>query len=249
VATLCDGSFYADYGVPDFSITYAPYLFDSWEQCWTLIESDWYQEQCRKLEDKGLRLIASNWIYGDRHTLTAEKVETMADLKGLKIRVPNNKIQSISFDVLGATSVGMDLGEVYQALQTGTIDGAENPLATLYGRKLHEVAPYLLLDGHVKNFTTWVCGVDFWNSLTKEQQQLLAETGEEAGLYNNQLQQEGEADYLKKMEAEGVTVTEPSDELKAELKEASSAIYEKEDTFGWTKGLYDTVKKAMEAAE
>lgn len=247
VCTLCDGSFYADYGVPDFSITYAPYLFDSWDQCWTLIESDWYQEQCRLLEEKGLKLISSNWIYGSRHTLTTKKVETLADLKGLKIRVPNNRIQSLSFDNLGATSVGMDLGEVYQSLQTGTIDGAENPLATLYGRKLQEVAKYLLLDGHVLNFTTWVCSADFFNSLTAEQQALLQETGKEAGLYNNELQQASEADYLQMMKEEGVTVTEPSDALLTELKEASSRIYHMEEEFGWSEGLYDTVREAMDA--
>lgn len=247
VATLCDGSFYADYGVPDFSITYAPYLFDSWEQCWTLIESDWYKEQSSKLEEKGLKLISSNWIYGDRHTLTTKKVESLADLKGLKIRVPSNKIQSLSFDVLGATSTGMDLGEVYQALQTGTIDGAENPLATLYGRKLHEVAKYLLMDGHVKNFTTWVCSADFFNGLTPEQQELLQETGNEAGLYNNELQQESEEEYLQKMIDEGVTVTEPTEETMQELKEAASKIYDMGDEFGWSDGLYETVRKAMGA--
>ena len=144
VCTVADGAFYADYGVPDFGIVFGPFLFDSWDQCWALVESDWYKEQCDKLEEKGLKLVASNWIYGERHTLTTVPVNTVDDLNGLKIRVPSNEIQSKGFDVLGATSTGMALGDVYQALQTKTIDGAENPLATLYGRKLHEVAKYLI---------------------------------------------------------------------------------------------------------
>lgn len=249
VMTLADGAFYADYGVQDFGIVFGPFLFDSWEQCWNLIESDWYAEQSTLLEDKGLKLVASNWIYGDRHTLTTKLVENPADLKGLKIRVPSNEIQSVGFDTLGATSTGMDLGEVYQALQTGTIDGAENPLATLYGRKLHEVAKYLLLDGHVKNFTTWVCSADFFNGLTQEQQDLLISTGEEAGLYNNDLQQASEEEYLQKMKDEGVTVTELTDETKEEFKAAAAPFYEKGDQFGWSEGLYDTVKEAMGAAK
>ena len=97
VCTLADGAFYADYGVPDFGIVFGPFLFDSWEQCWTLIESDWYKDQCAKLEEKGLKLIASNWIYGERHTLTNVPVNTVDDLKGLKIRVPSNEIQSKGF--------------------------------------------------------------------------------------------------------------------------------------------------------
>lgn len=156
VCTLADGAFYADYGVPDFGIVFGPFLFDNWDQCWKLTTSQWYKDQSDKLEKKGLKLLASNWIYGERHTLTTKPVNTVNDLKGLKIRVPGNKIQTEGFNALGATATGMPLGEVYQALQSKTIEGAENPLGTLYGRKLQEVAKYLILDGHVKNFTTWV---------------------------------------------------------------------------------------------
>ena len=247
VCTLADGAFYADYGVPDFGIVFGPFLFDNWDQCWTLIESDWYKEQCDKLEEKGLKIIASNWIYGERHTLTNVPVNTVEDLKGLKIRVPSNEIQSKGFDVLGATSTGMALGDVYQALQTKTIDGAENPLATLYGRKLHEGAKYLILDGHVKNFTTWVVSADWFNSLTEEQQTWLLETASEAGEYNNEVQQAAEADYLQKMKDEGVTVVEPSEEVLAGFKEKAQPFYEMD--FGWTYGLYDTVRAAMGANE
>lgn len=247
VVTLADGAFYADYGVPDFGIVFGPFLFDNWDQCWKLTESDWYKQQSDKLEEKGLKLIASNWIYGERHTLTTKPVNTVDDLKGLKIRVPGNQIQSIGFDVLGATSTGMDLGDVYQALQSKTIDGAENPLATLYGRKLQEVAKYLILDGHVKNFTTLVCSADMFNSLTPEQQELLVSTCKEAGVYNNDLQQKSEADYLQKMKDEGVTVVEPSPEVLQGFKDKAQEFYTKGDVFGWSDGLYETVKAAMGA--
>ena len=247
VCTLADGAFYADYGVPDFGIVFGPFLFDSWDQVWKLVDSDWYKEQCDKLEEKGLKIIASNWIYGERHTLTNVPVNTVDDLKGLKIRVPSNEIQSKGFDVLGATSTGMALGDVYQALQTQTIDGAENPLATLYGRKLHEVAKYLILDGHVKNFTTWVVSADWFNSLPEEQQTWLLETAEEAGEYNNEVQQAADAEYLQKMKDEGVTVVEPSEEVLAGFKEKAQPFYEMGADFGWSDGLYDTVKKAMGA--
>ena len=231
VCTLADGAFYADYGVPDFGIVFGPFLFDSWDQVWKLVDSDWYKEQCDKLEEKGLKIIASNWIYGERHTLTNVPVNTVDDLKGLKIRVPSNEIQSKGFDVLGATSTGMALGDVYQALQTKTIDGAENPLATLY----------------VKNFTTWVVSADWFNSLPEEQQTWLLETAEEAGEYNNEVQQAADAEYLQKMKDEGVTVVEPSEEVLAGFKEKAQPFYEMGADFGWSDGLYDTVKKAMGA--
>lgn len=247
VITLADGAFYADYGVSDFGIVFSPFLFENWEQCWKLVDSDWYAEQSSKLEEKGLKILGSNWIYGARHTLTTKPVNTVADLAGMKIRVPGNQIQSVGFDTLGATSTGMDLGDVYQALQTKTIDGAENPLATLYGRKLHEVAKYLILDAHVLNFTTLVCSANMFNSLTAQQQQLLIETCREAGNFNNELQQKSESEYLEKMKAEGVTVVEPTPEVLQAFRDKAQPFYEKGATFGWSDGLYDTVKAAMGA--
>lgn len=245
VVTLADGAFYADYGVRDFGIVFGPFLFDSWEQCWTLIESDWYHSQEKALEEKGLKLLASNWVYGERHTLTIKPVRRVGDLSGMKIRVPGNQIQSIGFDVLGASSTGMDLGDVYQALQTKTIDGAENPLATLYGRKLHEVAKYLILDGHVKNFTTLVCSAKVFDSLTPEQKELLVSTCKEAGVYNNELQAASEQNYLKMMVDEGVTVYEPAEEVLNGFRERAKAFYERGGTFGWSEGLYEKVKASM----
>ena len=245
--TLADGAFYADYGVKDFGIVFGPFLFDDWDQCWTLIESDWYKDQCDQLAAQGLKIVASNWKYGERHTLTTKKVEKVEDLKGLKIRVPGNEIQTQGFNALGATATGMDLGDVYQALQTGTIDGAENPLATLYGRKLHEVAKYLILDGHVLNFTTWVMSNDVWESLTPEQQELLVSTGEEAGIYNNELVDQMNDEYLQMMVDEGVEVTEPTEEVMEGFKAAAQSFYDLGSNFGWSDGLYETVRAAMGA--
>lgn len=245
VCTLADGAFYADYGVKDFGIVFGPFLFDNWEQCWKLAKSDWYKTQSKKLEDKGLKLIASNWIYGERHTLTTKPVNTVEDLKGLKIRVPGNKIQTEGFNALGATATGMPLGEVYQALQTKTIEGAENPLGTLYGRKLHEVAKYLILDGHVKNYTTWVVSAKWFNKLSAEQQKWLLETAEEAGVINNKIQQATENEYLEKMKKEGVQVVVPSKEVMEGFKAKAESFYAKGKDFGWSDGLYETVKKSM----
>lgn len=245
VCTLADGAFYADYGVNDFGIVFGPFLFDDWDDCWTLIDSDWYAQQCEELEEKGLHIIGSNWIYGERHTMTTKKVETVDDLSGLKIRVPNNQIQTQGFNALGATATGMPLGDVYTALQQGTIDGAENPLSTLYGRSLQEVAKYIILDGHVKNFTTWVCSSDWYNSLTPEQQTALTETCEAAGEYNNELQEEADEEYLQLMKDAGVEVVEPTDEVIDAFKEKAQSFYEMGSTFGWSDGLYETVEEAM----
>lgn len=245
VVTIADGAFYADYGVKDMGIMYGPFFFDTWDDVWKLIDSDWYKEQSQLLEDKGLKLLASNWVYGERHLMTTKKVETPQDIAGMKIRVAATEIYMEGWNALGATATGLSLGETYQALQTGVVEGVENPFTTLYGQSFQEVAKYMLLTGHIKNFTTWVCGSDFFHSLTPEQQELLTSTGEEAGLYNNDLQAENEEIYLQKLKDAGVTVTEMTDENLAAWKEKAQSFYEKGAQFGWTDGLYETTRKAM----
>ncbi|GKX27743.1 C4-dicarboxylate ABC transporter [Vallitalea longa] len=243
VITLADGAFYSDRGVKDFGIVFAPYLFDTWDQCWKLIESDWYKEQSQKLEDQGLKLLTSNWVYGARHTMTTKPVRTVDDLKGMKIRVPDNTIQIKGFEVLGASPTPMALGEVYTSLQQGTIDGLENPLSVLYNGKFYEVAKYLTLDGHVQNFTTWVAGLDFFNSLSQEQQKILVETGNEAGLYNNGIQEQVTEDTLKKLKDEGVEIIEVD---LSEFQEKAEAFYSlPEITSQWSEGLHDKIKEAI----
>lgn len=243
VITLADGAFYADRGVEDFGIVFGPFIFDSWDEAWKLTKSDWYMEQSEKLAEKGLRILTSNWKYGDRHTMTVKPVKSVEDLKGMKIRVPNNTIQIKGFEALGATPTPMALGEVYTSLQQGTIDGLENPLTVLYNGKFQEVAKYLILDGHVKNFTTWVCGEDFFNSLTAEQQKILKETGDEAGIYNNEIQDKIAAETIEKLKSEGVEIIDINID---EFKEKAMSFYEMpEITKMWSDNLYKTVKEAM----
>lgn len=127
--------------------------------------------------------------------------------------------------------------------RSGTIDGLENPLPVLYNGKFHEVAKYLTLDGHIKNFTTLVCGTEFFNSLTPEQQQMLIETAEEAGVYNNNIVLDVEKETLEKFKAEGVQVIEVDRE---EFRKAAEEFYSLSDfTSIWSEGLYETVKNSM----
>ena len=245
IITIADGAFYADYGLPDMGILYGPFFFDTWEDVWTLLDSDWYADECEKLKEKGLTILASNWIYGERELMTKSKVVTPADIKGKKIRLASSQIYVEGFNALGATAVPMALGDVYTSLQNGTLDGVENPLSTLYGQSFQEVAKYILMTGHIKNFTTWCIGTDFLNTLSAEQQELLYSTAEEAGLYNNELQEQADEEYRQMLVDAGVEITELTDDQLAEWKEAAQPFYEMGDTFGWSEGLYDTVQAAM----
>lgn len=244
VITLSDGAFYADRGVPDFGIVFGPYLFETWDEVWTFNESDVYQEMVDKLAtDGGLKILASNWIYGDRNILSKKPITSLADMKGLKIRVPSNNIQVMGMEVLGANPTPMALGDVYTALQQGTIDAFEQPTAVIYAGKYYEAAKHLTITEHVKNNTTWICGTTFFDSLTPEQQELLIETGEEAGIYCNEQYEIQTAEAVDALKEAGVEVHEIDLE---EFRQAAQAFYElPEFTSVWSEGLYDRVQAAM----
>lgn len=246
IITVADGAFLADYGVPDFGIFYAPFMFDSWEEQFRVVESDWYKGLNDQLANEaGIRVVSSNWIYGERHFLTKKPVITPDDLSKMKVRVSSNKLAIESFGSLGLSPVAMDMGDVYQSLQAGTIDGVENPISALGNRSFQEVAKNLVKDGHILAVSMWICGEDFFNTLTQEQQQILMETADEAGLYNNALQAEAEQVATQKMLDAGVTITELTDEQKKAWREKSASFFEKAaETLGWSEGLYETVKAA-----
>ncbi|GAB3815883.1 C4-dicarboxylate TRAP transporter substrate-binding protein [Tessaracoccus terricola] len=244
VITIADGGFYAEFGAPDMGILYGPFFFQSWDEVWNLVESDWYAEQSELLADKGLTLLASNWIYGDRHLMTTKEVHTPADIAGMNIRLANSKVFVEGFNAIGANAVAMDLGDVYTGLQTGVVEGVENPMSTLYGQSFQEVAPYLLKTSHIRNFTTWVTSTDFLDTLTDEQRELLISTAEEAGLHNNELAEAADSEYQRMLEDDGVTVSEVTDEERQQWEDAAQGFYDLGDELGWSEGLFDTVQEA-----
>ena len=246
IITLGDGSFWADYGAPEISITAAPYLYDNWDQAWKLLETDWYDEQVELLANNGLRILTANWAYGERNLMTTVPVRTIADLKGVIVRTPNNVIQMRTWEALGAAPTAMALNEVYTATQQGTIDGMENPMATLYGQSYYEVAKYITMTGHVLMPTQWATSESFFQSLTPEQQQILCEAGDEAGIYQNQKQDEMLADYVAKMEAAGVEIINLDPAEKAKFVEAAAGIYSDPDVTGaWRDGLYEMIREII----
>lgn len=236
-----DATFYAELGVPDMGIVQAPYLFTSWEQADRLFASDWWAGQEELLEKKGIKVLAHNWRYGDRHTITIKPVKHPADLKGMKIRVPQATLFIKAFEALGAAPTPMALAEVYTALQQGTIDGLENPLATIDGGKYQEVAKYLLLDAHMKTINLMTCSASFFKTLTSEQQQILMKAAYEAGVYQNALVEESDKILIEKFKTEGVTITEINYE---EFAKAAEGFY-KNPAFKWTPGLHEKVKEIM----
>ncbi|RPH30976.1 DctP family TRAP transporter solute-binding subunit [Buttiauxella warmboldiae] len=237
--TLADGAFFSDY-VPDFGIMFGPYLGASYKDIFKLNQSDLYKEMSGKLDAKGLHIVTKDWLYGSRHMLTNRMVKTPEDLKGLKIRVPNNRIQIEGMKAMGATPTPLPLAEVYTSLNLKIIDGAENPIPVLYGQKHYEAAKFLILTGHVENITNLVMGEGTWKKLPANIQTALVASGDQAGTFLTELVLIQEQEIIEKMKQEGVTVVEVDKSL---FKEKSKSFYTKFPE--WTPGLYDKTQEII----
>lgn len=207
VITISDGGFLMDY-VPEFGVTYLPYIYDSKEELFKLVDSDLFKGMSKKLEGKGLYIVHSKWIYGVRNMLATKAATKPEELKGLKIRVPNIRLSNEMMNAMGATATPMPLAEAYPALMQGVINGAENPIPVLYGGKMYEGAKFLLMTKHQLNLSSWIAGASFIAKLPPEIVQMLKETGEEAGKFLDKENEAADKDALAKMAAAGVKVVE-----------------------------------------
>lgn len=243
IITVADGLYLGDF-VPDFSILFGPFLFDTWDDAWAVFETEWFENINAELETKGLKVIGADWIYGDRYTMTTKPVHVPDDLKGKKIRVNAYPVQIKTFSSMGAAPTPMALGDVYTGLQQGTIDGLENTFTTMYNSKLYEVCKYIVLDDMVKNVSLWICGSEFYNSLTAEQQEALLDAMHEGAEANNEAVQNTTDECLQLMKDAGVEVYELSEEELALWKEATSVVYSDPEVNGsWsTPDLYDEIR-------
>ena len=163
---------------------------------------------------------------GFRHFFTVDPIDGIEDLAGMKLRVSNDPIMTGMVEGLGANPTVVSFGELYSALQTGVVDGAEQPIGNYKSNAFHEVAPYLILDGHTLGAIQVIITDEAWDSLTEEQQDILVEAGKLASEFNRELSEKVENDVLEELKAEGVTVVEVDDITP--WQEAVKEVVEKE---------------------
>jgi len=125
-----------------------------------------------------------------------KKIETLDDLHGVKIRVPEAAARTAVWTALGASPTPMSYNEVYTSISTGVIEGQENPIANITGSKFYEVCPYLMMSNHLYGFQLLNISNITWNKLSDEQKGWVAQAAEEAAERNNELVLALEADQL-----------------------------------------------------
>ena len=173
--------------------------------------------------DKGYRILAL-WENGFRHITNNERpINTPSDLDGLKLRTPKGSWRVKMFQSYGANPTPMAFSEVFTALQTGVIDGQENPYAQIHSAKFQEVQDYLSITGHVYTPAYVLVSDKHFGDLPEDIQQILEETARETQAYVYALAARMETELLADLEAGGMKVNEAD---KAAFIEVSKPIYE-----------------------
>jgi tripartite ATP-independent transporter DctP family solute receptor len=219
-----------------------PYIWRDVDHMLTVVRGEIGDELTEELvASTGIRILDMGWVFGRRHLTTGEtEVITPADMAGLKIRVQPTEIYLATIEAMGGNPTPMDFKEVYTSLQTGVIDGQENPINVIATRALYEVQDYLMLTGHITQNQTVIVNDQVFQALSPELQEVLVSATRDAGDYQNDLLEQKEAEQLELIKGNGMQVVEPDVEA---FREATANVHEKFDAV-WGEGFFERVKNA-----
>jgi tripartite ATP-independent transporter DctP family solute receptor len=202
----------SSYGAQKSKLLSLPYTFVSREHFWNFANSELASEFLLEPVDLGLGV--RGIFYGEegfRHFFTAEPVSAMEDLAGMQLRVSNDPVMNGLVEGLGASPTVISFNELYSALQTGIVDGAEQPIANYASNAFNEVANNLLLNAHTLGAVQVVVTDAAWEGLTPAQQDAVMEAGKLAQAYCAEISADGEAEVLAQLKADGCNVIEVPD--------------------------------------
>lgn len=209
--------------VPETQVLSIPYLFESKEEAYYVLDGFLQEELGPKFEAQGMKHLAFCEL-GFRHFTNNKKEVTKAeDMKGLSIRVQEAPIWFALADSLGFIATPIAFNELYTALQQGTVDGQENPIASISSSAFDEVQKYMCMDGHTYPAESMIMNLNFYNGLTAEQQGWVDEAAAYARDYQRQTVTDMENEMLEGIKAKGVKVCEEPD--LASFQAATAELY------------------------
>jgi tripartite ATP-independent transporter DctP family solute receptor len=219
-----------------------PFLFDSPEKVAVLLDGPIGEELAKDLPAKGIRVLAY-WENGLRHITNNKKpIEKPEDLKGMKIRTPENKMTISIFKALGANPAPLTYSELYLALSQGVFDGQENPITNIHASKFYEVQKFISLTYHKYEGKPFTISEKVWKTLKPEVQKAIQDGAKIYAIENRAMFKESDAKLLEDLKARGMKVSTPAIQP---FREATKSVYaEWEQTLG-----KDFVAKVVNAAK
>ena len=210
--------------VPELEAISLPFMFPSREIAYKVIDGPAVDLIEAKMADKGFTSLGFMELGSRQVTNSVRPIKTMADLKGLKIRMQPNETHLATFRALGANPLAMDIKEVYSALEQKVIDGHENPYALILTSRFNEVQKYLSNTGHFFDFISVVGNKKKIDSLTPEHQKILRAAMTKAIATQRVMATKADGEALAELQKKGMIYTEmPASEREA-MRKATSGI-------------------------
>ena len=233
--SLTGGIFLGQYA-PEYNALNIPYLF-TWEQAVEFLNGPAAKMIHELSLKKGGLVIFGPQYRGPRHMTSSRAIREAKDVKGLKMRVPQEPAWVRVWQALGALPVAIPAPEIYLAMQTGQVEAHENTLVSPYSRSLWEVQKYIILTSHIYWPWWWVASDMWFKKLTGEQQQIIRDAVEIARKHGEKVEREKDDFYTAELKKKGMTFMTPN--IDSFKKMATPAILEE------VKRLHPDVQKAV----
>ncbi|GLT12598.1 TRAP transporter substrate-binding protein DctP [Sulfitobacter porphyrae] len=226
--------------IPEWSILTSAYLFKDADHLKATFKSDVGAQLLKLTEEAGIHVLAPVY-FGTRQVNLAPEKEVMKpeDLKGVTLRMPGGDAWQFLGEAIGASPTPLAYAEVYTALQTGAIDGQDNPLPNDYNMKFYEVTSQIVLTGHLVGFDVLAISAKLWNDFTPEQQEALQSAVDTAIDKSTQRHIAREEELIQFFKDEGLKVYEP--DRVAFRDYAQKKYLESEFAQSWPEGMIDAI--------
>lgn len=212
-------------GVKEFEAFDLPYIFDNYAELHKVTQGPVGQQMLSKLDSKGIKGLAF-WDNGFKQFSANKPLKTPADLRGQKMRIQSSKVLEAQMRAVGSIPQVMAFSEVYQALQTGVVDGTENPVSNFYTQKMHEVQKHMTMTNHGYLGYAVIVNKKFWDGLPADVRTTLDGAMKDATKYANQVAEQKSNEDLEAVKKSGKTqIYIPTAAEKAALKQALIPVH------------------------
>jgi C4-dicarboxylate-binding protein DctP len=217
-------------GAREFEVFDLPYMFDDYDELHKVTQGPLGAALLEKLESKGIVGLAY-WDNGFKLMSANKPIRVPADYKGLKMRIQSSKVLGDEMKALGAIPQVMAFSEVYQALQTGVVDGTENPPSNFYTQRMHEVQKYAALTEHGYLGYAVIVNKKFWDGLPADIRTTLEGAMKETTKYANDIARKENDDALEAVRKSGKTeIIQLTPEQKAQMKQALLPVHKQNES-------------------
>jgi C4-dicarboxylate-binding protein DctP len=209
-----------------YNIFMLPFLVKDWDEALKLLNSNFVKKINREARANGYHIPACGISQGFRaHTNNVRPIETPDDLKGLKMRVPQQEVYVMNAQILGANPQELPYSEVYMALKMGVVDGQDNAVSNIWDFKVYEVQKYLTITNYATGPDPFMVNLEWYNTLPPELQRIFDEVAEKSIRYSDKLNRENENEYIKKL-SEKLKTNYVTPENIVKFRQATKPVYQ-----------------------